>query len=316
VKQIARTCLRSSVAPLVTVTLLATVAEAEIFSYEVSKIISYTQSSAATPTNGQSWLFNTSLYYGVPDEVLSASVSFDVPPPVILELYPATPTFHIYYSGFYASQAELDAEYPSTTYALTIDRGTGPETADVFLPVDLYCPEIPYFTGDTYDRLQSYDPALPLDVYINGFTLPPGANVGVTLLSVSEEQTGSVLSTNLNPDETHFQIPAGTLQPSRNYVIGISYLSSLQIPGAGLGGATSAASFSRGTAIYFTTLPVLGDCNADGAVNLTDYSGFPACLTGPGGGVGGSSCACFDIDEDADTDLADFAALQTLVAGA
>jgi hypothetical protein len=261
----------------------------------------------------ESWLFNASLYYSVADEVSSASVSFEVPPEVSHELNQATETFHIYYSSFYGSQTELDAEYPSTTYTFTVERGAGPETAEVFLPTDLYCPEIPFFTGDTYDRLQSYDPALPFDVFFNGFALPPGANVAVTYGAVADEVTGSVLSVALNPEDTFFQVPAGTLQPGRNYNIGISYLSAAQASSAGFGNAASNAAFSRGTAVYFTTLSAPGDCDGDGDVDLSDYDGFQPCMTGPNGGSGGSGCACFDFDADGDTDLSDYAVFQTLL---
>ena len=57
-------------------------------------------------------------------------------------------------------------------------------------------------------------------------------------------------------------------------------------------------------------LPVApGDCNTDGYVDLIDYVGLEACLTGPGGGME-PECECFDLDDSGDVDLADFARFQ------
>ena len=55
---------------------------------------------------------------------------------------------------------------------------------------------------------------------------------------------------------------------------------------------------------------VTDDCNADGGVNLIDYSDFESCLSGPDGAAWTSSCSCFDIDGDEDVDLADMAEFQ------
>jgi hypothetical protein len=55
--------------------------------------------------------------------------------------------------------------------------------------------------------------------------------------------------------------------------------------------------------------PAPGDCDSDGDVDLTDYSDFESCLSGPTAAPP-PSCACFDLDSDDDTDLADFSGFQ------
>jgi hypothetical protein len=54
------------------------------------------------------------------------------------------------------------------------------------------------------------------------------------------------------------------------------------------------------------------DCNCDGIVNASDFTYFAECLSGPAAAWGAPGCAAFDADEDADSDLADFAAFQRL----
>lgn len=51
-----------------------------------------------------------------------------------------------------------------------------------------------------------------------------------------------------------------------------------------------------------------GDADGNGELALADYAGFPACMTGPGGGVLGG-CAIYDTDVDDDVDLGDFATI-------
>ncbi len=48
-----------------------------------------------------------------------------------------------------------------------------------------------------------------------------------------------------------------------------------------------------------------GDCNSTGGVNLLDFGGLVACVSGPNGGLADPSCACFDLNADDDVDLED-----------
>src|SRR6185295_8601956 len=146
------------------------------------------------------------------------------------------------------------ADFPETTYTLTVDRGMGLESGDVFVPADLYCPEIPHFTGDTYTRLQGYDASQAFTVTINGFTLAPGTNVGFCNVAVVEEGVGGVFVAVLEPTDTSFEIPAGTLQPGTNYSISIDYIDVVRTENAGFGAATSEAEYFRSTTSYFTTV--------------------------------------------------------------
>lgn len=61
-------------------------------------------------------------------------------------------------------------------------------------------------------------------------------------------------------------------------------------------------------------VPLSGDCDGDGDVDLDDYDGLGACLGGPEGGVG-AGCECFDFDMDGDNDLRDFAHFQVSFSG-
>jgi len=69
-----------------------------------------------------------------------------------------------------------------------------------------------------------------------------------------------------------------------------------------------------GCAIVHGIRAVRGDWDDDGHVDLIDFSAWPACMTGPGGGVPPNFCDVFDLDRDIDVDLDDFDDFQVLFA--
>ena len=59
-----------------------------------------------------------------------------------------------------------------------------------------------------------------------------------------------------------------------------------------------------------------GDCSADGLVDRLDFALMATCLLGPGQGVSSDECACFDLDQDNEVTIADFAQFQKTFSGA
>jgi hypothetical protein len=78
-----------------------------------------------------------------------------------------------------------------------------------------------------------------------------------------------------------------------------------------------AGGINAGSAYVFdiSTCPLPGDCDLDGQVNLEDYAGFPACMSGPTSPFS-AGCECYHLDGDADVDLEDLALLQRAFAPA
>lgn len=290
-------------------TLPAPIASADIYYYAVSRSVTYTQTSNAQPSIPEFWSLTAVLFPTVPGEVLSGTLAYNVPPPVS---YPLVIADHIsqYSSAFYTDQAQFLLDFPATTYTLAVDRGSGIESGDVFVPEDLFCPEIPYLTGDTFDRLQNYNSSLAFDGGINGFTLAAGTDVGSNSVTVVEQGVpNTAWQAVLQPGDTAFQIPAGVLLPSTNYSISVVYNNGVQVANGGFGAATSEAQFQRGTSALFTTLsdavPCPGDVNGDGVVDLTDL----AILLSHFGTSSGASLENGDLNGDEVVDLTDLAIL-------
>ena len=64
-----------------------------------------------------------------------------------------------------------------------------------------------------------------------------------------------------------------------------------------------------------TAPPSCGDADGDGDFDLEDVAALQRCFTGDGGGLVGPDCEAFDVDEDSDVDLADFAVGYTSFSG-
>jgi len=69
-----------------------------------------------------------------------------------------------------------------------------------------------------------------------------------------------------------------------------------------------------GGKLRFIGLQEKGDYDDDGDMDLPDYAEFPACLSGPAGGLG-TGCAIFDFEPDGNVDLFDFAEFQSTFTG-
>jgi hypothetical protein len=57
----------------------------------------------------------------------------------------------------------------------------------------------------------------------------------------------------------------------------------------------------------------IGDYDCDRSVNLTDFSVWSSCMTGPHSGPYEAGCVVFDFDGDGDVDLLDFGGFQRII---
>ena len=240
---------------LMTILRPTTVDAQQVTEYAVGRYVSYTQTSTASPVDPELWTLLGYIVTDVPGSILSAELSFNVPPPVSYPMTVANAFIRQYLGEYFTSEAAFLLAFPETTYTMTADLGAGPVTGNLILAADLYCPQIPAFTGDTFARMQAYDTRLAFSGTVNGFTLAPGTDSGsstITLIQVG--QPGALWTANLQPGDTEFNIPAALLLPGTLYNIGISYFNVASTPNGGFTAATSGAEFYRGTTATFTTL--------------------------------------------------------------
>jgi hypothetical protein len=83
----------------------------------------------------------------------------------------------------------------------------------------------------------------------------------------------------------------------------------------GLTGGTASGMPSGSVYLYVFHVPLHGDCDGDGDVDLADFVYFQGCFTGPGGTYDDPACAPADADGDSDVDIADFVTIEPGVTG-
>lgn len=143
---------------------------------------------------------------------------------------------------FFASEAEMNAAFPSsTTYTITLSGGTlGTLVQTVTLGSAAY-PDTPYFTGSDSSRLLSVDSTAPFDLHWGS-----RGNANNIFLELSEFGSGNFVADAEFPGGTgSMTIPADTMAPGHGYEAYIEYNNRTAVSGAGGFGATGYASHSR-----------------------------------------------------------------------
>lgn len=145
-----------------------------------------------------------------------------------------------------------------------------------------------------------------------------GFTAALDLDSIGDSGNTAVLYTNLAPFS---DLAAGSSELATAYfdtaVTPGSYeaIYTLNVSDEDLPGAQAGTSLQLTLVGEVVAGPIFPfDDDGDGSVGLDDFVGFMNCITGPGGGLAGDSCANHDFDSggisDGDVDLDDFAAFQ------
>ena len=231
-------------------------ASATILGYRTFKGAGYQQTSSAQPTTPIGFSADMDIIFDNPSDFTAAQVVSPSPlSPMTLDI--PTPGFAWFPSG-YATAAERDMDFPvNSTYQFQVSGGSlGTLSASLTTPATNLFPAVPYFTGTTYDRLQSMDVTTSFQFDLNGYVAPPGANEASIFIGISRVSDGQLAYQLVLPNtQTSFVLPANTLQPEISYLIALDYSSRINAPNAGFNGATSTVGFDLRTDLLFTTVP-------------------------------------------------------------
>jgi hypothetical protein len=273
---------RGAISLLLSVMVIASAAPAgaAISFYRVDKGIGYQQTSAAQPAVPSNFSGGVDLATTTPEDLTSARVfsTTTMPPSPVPEfvLTEYAPGSWAYSQGF-PSLAEMDVALPpGDTFGFLIEGGNlGSQLALLPVPpVNLFSPDIPFYTGDTYDRLNDFDTTAPFLFTWNGYTPAAGVTDAPIFFSIFRVSDGqSVAGTVVGNTVTSHVLPPNTLAPDTQYRATLNYSSRKVTLDAGFLEADATALYDVVTDVIFTTEPFLaGDYNRDGTVNAADYT--------------------------------------------
>jgi hypothetical protein len=264
--------------------LAASSASAQVGLHTMGKAAFYDQTAADTqPVTPYTYGAYASILTDYPEDATAASLNGPGSPTV----FPVTLVSNGFnawgeFLGYYDTFADLQTAIPNGAYTFAISGGLlGTVSDDLTLiePMVVAPAEIPYVTGDGFDRLQNMDPTQDITLSINGFTPDPLATNPSTSIYVYQSCGGGpsdwVIS--IEPSQTSFTIPANTLLPAHEYGIAVSYINERIDTDTTFGGTGDPRQYWQASTVFLFLVGYdgcLADLNKDTIVDLVDFFDF------------------------------------------
>jgi hypothetical protein len=142
------------------------------------------------------------------------------------------PTTFTYGSNFFASQALLDAAFPTGTYQFNASGTSGSSSTSFDFTTNVYPQSQPFLTGTTFSSLQGMNPAAPFTFQFSPFTTGPGASASFLFLTVFDRTTNALVFNQgfLAPTTTSLVLPANTLLPDHSFTYELIFSNRVTIP--------------------------------------------------------------------------------------
>lgn len=123
---------------------------------DIFKNVGYVQTGNGATLSSNGAFFSADLNSGAPDDYSSVTMTYPGPgsPASLPESNPPSTDYH-YQTGSFASQADMDAAFPTGTYTFSTNTG---DIASLDYTSDDYSQTLPYLTGSDYSNLQDMNP--------------------------------------------------------------------------------------------------------------------------------------------------------------
>jgi hypothetical protein len=199
-----------------------TIVRADVTNYSIFKVANYQQIDSTQPTevnSPEAYYFGSQLFASDYGEIITNAV-MTAPDSVAYTMSGnPVPTAYYYNSPYYAEKTNFDTDYPNGTYEFDVNDSS--DYGFLTIPTeDLYTTSIPYFTGDTWCRLQHVDARRPLKLCWNSFIPNPDATSAFIFVRILDPFNNYAYTTNFLPsDETNVCIPCDTLSAGTTYTI-------------------------------------------------------------------------------------------------
>jgi hypothetical protein len=136
-----------------------------------------------------------------------------------------------------ASNAALDAKYPTGTYTLTATNSSTSATFSASLPYYTDLPPSgapPQLSAGTFTALQNLNPHQSLTLNFNSFTPDARDTTSETAFQIFDPLDNSIVLQNLPSSATSVFLPANTLAPGSSYVLVLSFANVIEGFGSGV----------------------------------------------------------------------------------
>jgi hypothetical protein len=216
--------------------LVVSAAKADITFFSLFKTSSYTQTTSSAPVAPSSWDFTARIFTSADDEVTGATMTYGGGSASLTAVDPRQVG---YFPSSFATEADLDAAYPSGAYDFTIDSGTlAGSTQTVNLPDAIRPNEVPFLSGSSFDDLTNAVAGNSVTVTWNGFTVPKPVDFQSIYFVLTDLTDNIVRFTNTGPNGTYLSdtVPGSALIANHDYLWSLYYDPRLSTPGLGPNG--------------------------------------------------------------------------------
>ncbi|RYG20880.1 PEP-CTERM sorting domain-containing protein [bacterium] len=217
--------------------MVAASASAEVTFYDVLKNVQYTQTSNAQPSTPVSWDFAARIFTNVDNDVTAGTVAF---PGGSRNLTPNGPRLTRYFQPGFASEAALNAAYPTGEYVFTATAGTlAGQTGSLMVPDAVRPNEVPYLTGTSYDELQSAVEGQPVTVTWDPYTVPSPVTHELVFFQLFKDNVLLHEVSGVNGSFTSYTIDGAELVAGSSYRYSLFFDPRFQVAKAGFNGTAS-----------------------------------------------------------------------------
>jgi hypothetical protein len=128
------------------------------------------------------------------------------------------------FSHQFATNAQLDAAFPTGTYTLTGAGGSSPASATITYAQSAYPVTVPFLTGTTYSSLQGLDSSQPITLTWDAF-VPSSLATSSSLFLTINGTSGTVFNQFLPTSATSVTLAANTFSPGAHYTFQLGWFS-------------------------------------------------------------------------------------------
>jgi hypothetical protein len=232
-------------------------AQAGIFYIETFRGGDWVQTGNGNTLSLLDWSFGSNLFSVSPNDYNAVTMTYPGPgsPLSFSQLDPIT---FSYGSVFFATEAELNAAFPTGTYTFTASKGMTSDSTSFSYTTDYYPQSQPYFSGTTYQALQGMNAAAPFTLQFSPFvtgSLPSGSSSSIYV--VIEDLTTSAVpfAGTYAASTASVVLPANTLTAGDSYVAALTYTNTILVPSPGTEFGSVGIYFGLGADLYFTAVP-------------------------------------------------------------
>jgi hypothetical protein len=232
----------------------ASAAWAEISFVTLFRTEGFTQTADGGPVASNGFFVATDLFSTVANEFDSVEMVYPGPAsPQALSQF--SPTDFHFQTGSIATQAEMDAAFPTGTYTHNASGPGGSDSTSFDYTTDDFPQSQPFLAGTNYSDLQGMNAALPFDFDFSPYVTGMQATESILFFTIFDVAASSLVFDGgfMPATTTGLTLPAGTLEPGKSYIYELIFSNRDSVPSPGAA-FNALLGFDLRTTGTFTTL--------------------------------------------------------------